>query len=151
MVEFKRLTIEDTDIYQSIVKNFRDQDVTKEKSTSVLNDPTNIIYAACDKRVGVGYVLCYRLNRMDNGNDIMMIIHVFVLKAYQRQGIARHLMNMALEYAKREQLHYVSVITQNDNKAANALYLSCGGYHHPKDKEIYFWYITGQPMEAVNA
>ena len=147
MVEFKRLTIEDIDIYQSAVKNFRNQDVTKDKVESVLNNPTNIIYVAHDQRMAIGYVLCYRWNRMDNNNDIITIIHVFVLEAYQRQGIARHLMNMALEYAKSEQLHYVFVITQNDNKAANALYLSCGGYNHPKDKEIYFWYITGKPLE----
>jgi len=147
MVEFKRLTNEDVDIYQSVVKNFRDQDVTKEKAESFLSNPTNIVYVAHDQRVAVGYVLCYRMNRMDNGHDIMTIFHLFVLDTYRRQGIARHLMDLALTYAKTEQLHYVFLITQNDNQAANALYLSCGGYNHPKDKEVYFWYITGKPME----
>jgi len=147
MVEFKRLTIDDIDIYQSVVKKFRDQDVIKEKAELFLSNPTNIVYVAHDQRSAVGYVSCCRLNRMDNGNDIMTIIHVFVLNTYQRQGIARHLMNMALEYAKREQLHYVVLVTQNDNTAANALYVSCGGYNHPKDKEVYFWYITGKPKE----
>jgi len=147
MVEFKRLTIDDVDIYQSVVKEFRDQDVTKEKAESFLSNPTNIVYVAHDQRKAAGYIMCYRMNRMDNGHDIMTIFHLFVLETYRRQGIARHLMDLALDYAKREELHYVFLITQNDNTAANALYLSCGGYNHPKDKEVYFWYITGKPME----
>ena len=37
------------------------------------------------------------------------------------------------------------LITQTDNEAANALYQKLGGYLHPENKNIYYWYITGQP------
>ncbi len=146
MVEFKRLTTEDIDIYQSVVRNFRQQEVSKEKAYSFLVNPTNIVYVAHQKRNAAAYIMCYRMNRMDNGNDIMTIFHLFVLENYRRQGIARKLMDLVLNYAREEKLHYVFLITQNDNPAANALYLSCGGYNHPKDKEVYFWYITGRPI-----
>ena len=145
MIEFKRLTVEDVDIYQTVVKNFRDQDVTVEKALSFLHNPTNIVYVAHEDRNAVAYILCYRTNRMDNGNDIMNIFHLFVLDTHRRQGLGLKLMDIVLTYAKEEKLHYVFLITQNDNTAANALYLKCGGYNHPKDKEVYFWYITGRP------
>ncbi|MEA5027080.1 MAG: GNAT family N-acetyltransferase [Erysipelotrichaceae bacterium] len=146
MVEYKKLTLEDIDIYQSVVRNFRQQEVSTAKAEAFLSNPANLVYVAHDDRLAAGYILCYRMNRMDNGHDIMTIFHLFVLETYRRQGIARKLMDLALNYAHEEKLHYVFLITQNDNAAANALYLNCGGYNHPKDKEVYFWYITGRPM-----
>ncbi|MDD2591665.1 MAG: GNAT family N-acetyltransferase [Erysipelotrichaceae bacterium] len=145
MIEYKLLTTKDIDIYQSVVWNFRQQEVSEEKAIAFLTNPTNRVYVACDGRNAVGYILAYRMNRMDNGNDILNIFHLFVLKTHRRQGIARKLMTLVLDYAREEKLHYVFLITQNDNTASNALYLSCGGYNHPKDKEVYFWYITGRP------
>ena len=85
---------------------------------------------------------------MDNGNDIMQIYHLFVNKEYRRRGIARKLIELLLEYAKEENLHYVLLLTGNDDSflPARKLYESLGGYNHPQFKETYYWYISGKPQ-----
>lgn len=146
MIKFKRLELGDEEYLKQTVLNFRQQTISNEKATSFLSNPTNIVEVAIDDEVVVGYALAYRVNRMDNGKDIMTIFHLFVAEEHQRKGIARTLMTRLLDYAKSEPLHYVLLITQTDNYKARALYESLGGYNHPDDKEVYFWYITGKPI-----
>lgn len=146
MNEFKTLQVGDEELFKQTVYNFRGQVITTEKAREFLSNPTNIVHVAIDEGKVVGYVLAYRLNRMDNGKDILLIFHLFVAEDHQRQGIARTLMTRIIDYANSEPLHYALLITQTDNFKARALYESLGGYNHPDDKEVYFWYITGKPV-----
>lgn len=150
MIEFKKLTLGDEELLKQTVYNFRQQEITTEKATSFLSNPTNIVEVAIDEGKVVGYALAYQLNRMDNGKDFMLIFHLFVAEDHQRKGIARTIMTRLLDYAKKTPLHYVLLITQTDNSKARALYESLGGYNHPDDKEVYFWYITGRPVTDKN-
>lgn len=145
MIQYKFLTNEDVEWFQKTVMTFRQQEVTAEKALSVLNNPYIIVQVACEDDAVCGYTLSYRLPRMDNGNDMMEVYHCFVDPRYQRQHIATNMMNNMLDYARKEKIHYFMLITQTDNEAANALYQKLGGYLHPENKNIYYWYITGQP------
>ena len=145
MIQYKFLTSEDVTWFQKTVMAFRQQEVTEEKALSVLNDHNIIVQIAYENDKVCGYTLSYRLPRMDNGNDMMEVYHCFVDPEYQRQHIATNLMNNMLDYARKERIHYFMLITQTDNDAANALYQKLGGYLHPTNKNIYYWYITGQP------
>ena len=143
-MEFKLLDINDEDIVISIVKVFRNQDITREKAHSFLSHPSTLTWACVDNGTAVGYLMGYQTPRMDNGKDILNLYHMFVDPKWQRRGIASKLMSMALEYAREQDLHYVFLITQDDNVASNALYRKMGGYNHPHNKEIYYWYISDQ-------
>lgn len=145
MITYKTLTKDDQELFKQIALNFRNQAVDDQKADEFLNNPVNIVHVAISDEKVVGYVLAYRLNRIDNGKDILIIFHLFVLEDYQRQGIARTLMTRIIDYTNSEPLHYALLITQTDNYKARALYESLGGYSHPDDKEVYFWYITGKP------
>jgi len=147
MITYKCLGPQDKELFKQIALNFREQDVDDLKANDFLNNKTNIVHVAIDDDKVVGYVLAYRLNRIDNGKDILIIFHLFVLEEYQRQGIGRTLMKRIIDYANEEPLHYALLITQTKNSKARALYESLGGYNHPDDKEVYFWYITGKPKE----
>lgn len=146
MITYKTLDIKDIKLLQETVKVFRDQNINEEKALNFLNNPTNIVHVALDDDKLVGYVLAYRLNRMDNGKDILIIFHLFVKEDHQRMGIGRTLMQRIIDYANSEPLHYALLITQTNNHKARKLYESLGGYNHPDDKEVYFWYITGKPV-----
>lgn len=146
MIRYKKLSLGDEQLLKQAVFNFRNQEITDEKAHDFLSNNYNIVHVAIDENKVVGYVLAYRLNRMDNGKDFLIIFHLFVLDAYQRQGIGRNLMTRILDYANSEPLHYALLITQTDNYKARKLYESLGGYNHPDDKEVYFWYITGKPV-----
>lgn len=146
MITYKALDTKDIKLLQETVKIFRDQNIDEEKALNFLNNPTNIVHVALDDDKVVGYVLAYRLNRMDNGKDILIIFHLFVKEDHQRMGIGRTLMQRIIDYANSEPLHYALLITQTNNYKARKLYESLGGYNHPDDKEVYFWYITGRPV-----
>lgn len=146
MITYKALDTKDIKLLQETVKVFRDQNIDEEKALNFLNNPTNIVHVALDDDKVVGYVLAYRLNRMDNGKDILIIFHLFVKENHQRMGIGRTLMQRIIDYANSEPLHYALLITQTNNYKARKLYESLGGYNHPDDKEVYFWYITGRPV-----
>lgn len=144
-MEYLRLHKEDTAILKSIVAEFRNQEIDDAKAEAFLTHPSTVVYAATVEGKAVGYVMAYRLPRMDNGNDILDIYHLFVKEAFRRRGIARKLMTMVLDYAKQEKLHYAYLLTGRSFAPARALYASLGGYNHPEFKETYYWYITGEP------
>lgn len=148
-MKFVRVDSTNIQYVKSIVKEFRDQEISDEKARSFVNHPTVICFACIEDERAIGYVYAYRLPRMDNGHDIMQVYHLFVNKEFRKKGIARTLMEMMLNYAKEEQLHYVLLITGNDESylPARKLYDSLGGYNHPIFKETYYWYITGRPKE----
>lgn len=144
----KHLTSKDLIDLQKVGKAFRDVDMTTEQAQVFLENPTNIILVALDDDHEVcGYLLAYRLNRFDNTPDMLHIFHLFILEEHQRKGIASRLMDFILNYAEEEQLHYVYLFTQYDNDGANLLYEKFDGHLHPKDKNVYFWYVSGKPRE----
>ncbi len=146
MIEYRFLDNKDTEWFRKIVRKFRQQEVTDEKALSLLSDPNiQIQLASCGGDV-CGYTLSYRLPRLDMGADMMAIYHCFVEEKYRRQGIAETMMRNLLDYCKKNSLHYVSLITQTDNDAANSLYHKLGGQLHPKNRNVYYWYITGKPQ-----
>ena len=140
MLTHRLLNPQDIKQLQEIVWKFRQQRISDEKALSFLSDPHHLVYAGFDDHQITGYVLAYRMERMDLGNDMLFIYHVFVLEIYKRRHIAKTLVNMAVAYAKAHELHYTFLITQDDNTASNALYASCGGDLHPKNKNLYYWY-----------
>lgn len=147
-MEFVRIDKNNKQYLKSIVKEFRHQDIDDEKALSFINHPSIVCYACIVDEIAIGYTYAYRLPRMDNGNDIMQIYHLFVKATHRRKGIARKLITLLLDYAKQEKLHYVLLLTGNDDsfKAARNLYESLGGYNHPQFKETYYWYLNGKPQ-----
>lgn len=150
MITYKTLIKGDEELLKQTVLNFRNQKISDQKANDFLANPHNIVHVALDNNTVVGYTLAYRMNRMDNGKDILLLFHLFVNENYQRQGIGRTLVQRIIDYAKSEPLHYMLLVTQTDNYKARALYESLGGYNHPDDKEVYFWYITGKPVTDKN-
>lgn len=146
IMEFVRISEDNVAYLKSIVKEFRNQEISDEKALSFIHHPSIVCFACVDDEKAVGYVYAYRLPRMDNGNDILDIYHLFVNENYRRQGIARKLMEMMLNYAEEEKIHYALLLTGSSFTAARKLYESLGGYNHPEFKETYYWYITGKPQ-----
>lgn len=147
-ISCRRLSTENVETIKEIVKIFRNQDISDAKAREFISNSNVIVYCAFEQESVCGYVLAYRLPRMDLGNDMLHIYHCFVDENHRRKGIATLLMNCAIEFAEKEQLHYVYLITQSDNLAAMNLYSSLGGYNHPKNKEIYYWYMNSGDLKV---
>ena len=145
MLEFKILTNQ-YELIQNIVKEFRNKEIPYEQAVRFLDDKTNIVYCCVDTNTNkvVGYILMYRLKRMDTYSDMLHIYHLFVNQNYQRQKIGQRLLKYSLDYALSEKLYYVYLITQTNNINAKALYEKMGGYNHPLNKELYYWYLESE-------
>lgn len=140
MIEYKRLTVDDLATAKKLVSVFRQQNPDDQKVLKTLADPYIYVYAALSEDDVCGYVKAYRLKRIDEEHDFFLVYHCFVQEKYQRQHIASTLMKMILDEARRCEAYYTFLITQSDNEPARRLYESLGGYNHPLNKEIYYWY-----------
>ena len=145
-MEFRFLNRDDQEVLIRLTETFRHQRITAEKATEILGNDKILVAAALEGDEVAGYALAYLLPRLDNGRDMMMIYHLFVQESFQRQGIATKLMKMLLEYGKEQQVHYTSLITQQDNEKAIALYTKLGGKLHPTNNKVFYWYGSGKPQ-----
>lgn len=146
MITFQRLTRADGEWLKKLTRVFRHEEISTEKVNALLADNAIWIEMANDGDQVCGYVLAYVLPRIDQGNDMLMIYHVFVQEAYQRRHIAETLVNRVLEAAKAADMHYTFLITQTRNAAACALYQKLGGQLHEANNAVYYWYGSGKPQ-----
>lgn len=143
MFVYKRLTVNDISIAKKLVTIFRNQAPEDEKVLLALSDPYIYIYVALLGDDVCGYLKAYRLKRIDCENDFFLIYHCFVQDKYQRKHIASDLMDLILTEARAANAYYTFLITQSDNQAAMRLYEFLGGYNHPLNKEVFYWYPEG--------
>ena len=145
-MEFRLLNENDEKLLNSLSVNFRNTEVTEKRAERLLTNENVKIWAAIDNDNVCGYVLAYLLPRFDSDNDMMTIYHCFVLKEYRRRHIAETLMNLAIEYGKQHNVHYITLFTQSTNTAARALYEKLGGELNTQTDTAYFWYINAHPL-----
>lgn len=146
MILYKRLTVDDLNVAKKLVAIFRNQHPEDDKVLQTLADPYIYIYVALLDDDVCGYVKAYRLKRIDEENDFFIVYHCFVQEKYQRQHIASNLMQMILEEAKAQNAYYTFLITQSNNEGAMKLYEALGGYNHPLNKEVFYWYPEGHKL-----
>lgn len=142
-IQIRKLKKGDEKLLIHTTKQFRKEVISKEKATSILENKDIWVYVAYSQKNIMGYILAYVLKRIDTGNDMLMIYHCFVLDRYQGHHIGQQLMKKILEDAK--DMHYTFLITQENNKAANALYTKCKGQLHEQNKNVYYWYQNAKP------
>jgi ribosomal protein S18 acetylase RimI-like enzyme len=140
MFVYKRITTDDLSIAKKLVATFRSQEPNDEKVLLALADPYIYIYVAMLEDDVCGYLKAYRLKRIDCENDFFIIYHCFVQDKYQRKHIASELMQLILDEARAVNAYYTFLITQSDNLGAMKLYEGLGGYNHPLNKEVFYWY-----------
>ncbi len=146
MIKYRRLTKEDHDWLKKITRTFRHEEVSDTKVDTILaNDLIRIYMASNDDNV-CGYVLAYVMPRIDMGDNMLMIYHVFVDEKYQRKHIAETMVRMVIDEAKALGMHYTFLITQANNAPAHALYQKLGGQLHEANNSVYYWYGSGKPQ-----
>ncbi|MGB4985792.1 MAG: GNAT family N-acetyltransferase, partial [Erysipelotrichaceae bacterium] len=135
----------DINYAKQVVKNFRNIEISDDKALDFLNDSSIILHVALDGDTVIAYLLTYRLKRLDSDNVMLHPYHLFVSDRYQKQGIGKKMIETIKEYAQNNKTHYMYLITQTDNMNARNLYEKLGGYNHPDNHEVYYWYYEGQP------
>ena len=84
MITYRKLTKADAPWLKKITWVFRHEQVSDAKANAILKNDLIRIYMAHDEDNVCGYVLAYVMPRIDMGDDMLMIYHVFVHESYQR-------------------------------------------------------------------
>lgn len=145
MITYRKLTKEDAAWLKKITWVFRHEQVSDAKANAILKNDLIRIYMAHDEDNVCGYVLAHVMPRIDMGDDMLMIYHVFVHESYQRKHIAETMLHMVIDEAETLGMHYTFLITQADNAPAHALYQKLGGKLHDANNCVYYWYGSGKP------
>jgi ribosomal protein S18 acetylase RimI-like enzyme len=114
--------------------------VDRERMRGFLADGRSYLIAAYVDDVPAGFVLGYRLPRIDGAGPMMFLYEVGVLDRYRRRGIGRALMEDLKGIAQENGCCKMFVSTSASNAAAMALYRSAGGEGGALDDAAGFWW-----------
>jgi ribosomal protein S18 acetylase RimI-like enzyme len=89
----------------------------------------------------VGFVLAYRLMRVDRKQDMMLFYEVVVDEKHRHQGVGRDLILELKQICREERIMKMWVSTNKSNTAAVALYESTGGIEEGYGDELTFTYL----------
>lgn len=105
----------------------------------LLTNPGVLIAAALeDDGTPLGFVLGYRLPRMDGRADMLYVHEVEVVAGRRREGIGRAMVEEMLRIGRAEGLLKLFLFTGRDNHPARSLYASAGG--EPDEKAVILWW-----------
>jgi aminoglycoside 6'-N-acetyltransferase I len=94
---------------------------------ALLADPRMLLLAAFDGERPVGFVLAHALPRRHGDPAKLFVYEVEVQETQRRRGIASALLERLAEFARERGIRTGFVLTEPDNRPANALYRSAGG------------------------
>ncbi len=88
----------------------------------------------------VGFLIAYRLPRVDRLQNMMFLYEIEVAAAYQKKGIGTGLINTLKLICRNEQIMKVWVPTHRSNTAAVNLYKKTGGQEDGDGEMVSFTY-----------
>jgi len=133
MVSVRRLGRGDEKLMLSAVDKIKSEGaVPKELSRlspeRFLEAESNIFMAAIgDDGSPVGFLLSYRLPRIDTDRMMILIYELEVAHEHRGQGVGRKLLEGLKELLADDDILKMWVLTNRSNRAAVKLYQTCGG------------------------
>lgn len=113
--------------------------VAEEYLTQFLADDDNYLIIAIANGNVAGFVLAYRLARVDGARTMMYLHEIGVLSAYRRQRIGTALMEETKRICQEDGIIKMWLGTSESNTAAIALYEKTGGKRLGNDAAGFQW------------
>jgi ribosomal protein S18 acetylase RimI-like enzyme len=101
----------------------------------------NYLLVAMIDREPVGFVLAYRLMRVDRNQDMMLFYEVVVDENHRNKGVGRELINHLKQICRENSVMKMWVSTNRSNAAAMELYRSTDGIERTDGDEVSFTYF----------
>jgi len=118
---------------------FKSAAASLARATSFLADSRNYIVVAEAGDELAGFLIAYRLARLDREADQLFVYEIEVVPAFRRRRIGTKLMQWVRRTVDEERLMEAFVLTDSGNPAAIGLYGSTGA-HVEADTGILFVY-----------
>jgi ribosomal protein S18 acetylase RimI-like enzyme len=126
-MRIRRLDANDADLAAAAVGKFKGRSVSVPEVAAFLAQSSNYLVVADDSALPVGFLLAYRLDRLDQPSAKMFIYELEVSEPYRRRGIARSMVALIRECARRERMMSTFVFTRRSSEAAVSFYKDTGG------------------------
>ena len=120
----------DATILENVAPDVFDDPIDEATTAAFLADPNHFgVVARDDEKDGqvIGFVSAVKTFHPDKAAPELWVNEIGVAPAYQMHGLGKKMMARLFEEAKKEGCAEAWVLTDNDNKAALALYKSAGG------------------------
>lgn len=137
MGQIRLLTSADRLVLQTVAEGVFDDAVDRALTAEFLDDPRHHICVAIDNGVVVGFASAVHYVHPDKPSELW-INEVGVAPAFQRRGLARAILQELLSHARSLGCTEAWVLTDEDNRAARALYNSVGGEETPPQLMVNF-------------
>lgn len=116
-------------------------DLEVEYLQHFLKCDNNYMIVAVIDEVPVGFVLAYRLMRVDRKQDMMLFYEVVVDEQHRNQGLGRKLICQLKQICRENRILKMWVSTNRSNRAAAELYRSTGAIESQNGDELSFTYL----------
>jgi aminoglycoside 3-N-acetyltransferase I len=126
-VAVRRLAAGDEARARDVALTFKSADVSTEHAARFLADPARCLVVAEVAGDLAGFLLAYRLERLDRAAAQLFVYEIDVAPAYRRQGIGTQLMEYVRRLVDQEALMEAFVFTSRGNGPAVSLYTGTGG------------------------
>jgi ribosomal protein S18 acetylase RimI-like enzyme len=120
-IEIRRITPHDTALFQQIAEDVFDEPIVPERLAAYLKNPANLMVLAVINGEVVGQVAAVLLHHPDKPTGLY-IDEVGVSPRFQRQGIAKQMMQEMLVWGRELGCEDVWLGTEPENAPAQALY-----------------------------
>lgn len=134
----RRLAPGDEAVARRLAGSFKATDISPANAGALLANSANCVVVAEAAGDLAGFLLAYRLDRMDHPAGQLFVYEIEVAPSWRRQGVGRALMHFARGIVRDERLMEAFVLTSRDNAPAIALYTATGG--HIEDDGLCFVY-----------
>ena len=114
--------------------------LTMEYLITFLKNERHYLLAAIEGKTPIGFLLAYRLARVDRNQDMMFFYEITVAEKRRKKGVGTALINKLKEICKQEDILKMFVLTNRSNTTAYNLYKETGGKADLSGDDVTFVY-----------
>jgi aminoglycoside 6'-N-acetyltransferase I len=129
-IETRLITPADASLFDRVAADVFDEPINAERLAAYIGDPAHLMLVALADGLVVAQLAAVIHRHPDKVTELY-IDEVGVAPAYQRQGLAKRMLNEMLAIGRARGCAEAWVGTERDNTAARRLYESSGGEAEP--------------------
>jgi ribosomal protein S18 acetylase RimI-like enzyme len=145
IMQIKRLNSHDAKLAKVTILSLKSNinQVTKNNLSEkylayFLSKDEHYLLVATEDSKPIGYILAYRLNRVDREQNMMFFYEIEVDQNHRRKGVGKALINFLKNICRQNNIMKMWVETNRSNIPAMKLYRSTGGIENKEGDEVSF-------------
>ena len=125
-VTIRRLTTSDIPLAVAAAARFKSSTISTGLAGRFLANPANYLIVAQCREDLVGFLVAYRLQRLDRAAEQLFIYELEVVPSFRRRRVGTQLIGYVRRLVQEEALMEAFVLTDHSNEAAVGLYTRTG-------------------------